>query len=124
MAEQTSWIKPGRVSSSERAPPPMLSLASYINTERPACATAIAAANPFGPEPITIASYCVIMYIATCQALYCLLLFFRCLCTVAIHSQDILRRVLASSPSRTVSRENHRHRPPWPYVACLYGLRG
>src|SRR5579872_3808908 len=57
MAEQTSWTKPGRVSSIEREPPPMVSLASYTRTERPARAIVMAAARPFGPAPTTIASY-------------------------------------------------------------------
>src|SRR2546421_7427859 len=57
MAEQTSCTKPGRVSSIEREPPPMVSLASRTSTERPARANVIAAASPLGPAPTTIASY-------------------------------------------------------------------
>ena len=49
-AEQTSCTKPGSVSSAERAPPPIVSLASSTSTERPARASAIAAASPFGPR--------------------------------------------------------------------------
>ena len=56
IAEQTSWTKPGSVSSAERAPPPTVSAASMTRTESPACASAIAAASPFGPEPTTTAS--------------------------------------------------------------------
>ena len=55
----TSWTNPGKVSAAERAPPPMVSCASSTSTERPVCATVIAAANPFGPEPTTMASYSV-----------------------------------------------------------------
>ena len=55
-AEQTSWTKPGRVSSAERHPPPIVSFASYTVTERPLRASSIAAASPFGPAPTTIAS--------------------------------------------------------------------
>src|SRR6266550_2381101 len=57
MAEQTSCMKPGRVSSIEREPPPMVSLASRTSTDRPARANVIAAASPLGPAPTTIASY-------------------------------------------------------------------
>src|SRR5579871_3245758 len=57
MAEQTSCTKPGRVSSIEREPPPMLSFASNTTTEWPARARVMAAASPFGPAPITTASY-------------------------------------------------------------------
>ena len=56
IAEQTSWRNPGSVSASVRAPPPIVDAASSTRTERPACAMAIAAASPFGPEPTTIAS--------------------------------------------------------------------
>ena len=56
-AEQTSWRKPLRVSAALRNPPPAVSRASTISTEWPACAKAIAAHSPLGPEPITIASY-------------------------------------------------------------------
>src|SRR5215210_3925931 len=57
MAEPTSWTKPGRVSSAERAPPPTVSSASSTITERPLRASSTAAARPFGPEPTTTASY-------------------------------------------------------------------
>src|SRR5947207_14477306 len=56
-AEQTSCKKPGRVSSAERAPPPIVAFASQTRTEHPARASVIAAARPFGPEPTTTASY-------------------------------------------------------------------
>ena len=56
IAEQTSWTKPGSVSSAERVPPPTVSAASSTRTESPARASTIAAASPFGPEPTTIAS--------------------------------------------------------------------
>src|SRR5579863_905134 len=49
--------KSGKVSSPVRVPPPILSLPSITSTERPDCASVIAAARPFGPEPITTASY-------------------------------------------------------------------
>jgi hypothetical protein len=54
--EQTSWTKPGSVSSAERTPPPMVSSASRTSIRRPARASVIAAAKPFGPEPTTTAS--------------------------------------------------------------------
>src|SRR5260370_13503209 len=50
-------MKPGSVSFSERVPPPMLGAASMTSTDLPARAKVIAAARPFGPDPITIASY-------------------------------------------------------------------
>ena len=53
---QTSWTKPGSVSSAERDPPPGSSAASRTVTRRPARASVIAAASPFGPEPTTTAS--------------------------------------------------------------------
>ena len=56
IAEQTSCMKPGSVSSSERTPPPIVSAASRTSTERPARASSIAAASPFGPDPTTTAS--------------------------------------------------------------------
>src|SRR3954468_16014204 len=56
MAEQMSCTKPGKVSSAERLPPPIVSRASTTSTERPARASVIAAARPFGPAPTTIAS--------------------------------------------------------------------
>ena len=51
-----SWTKPGSVSSPLRIPPPIVALASYTTTDRPARARVIAAASPFGPDPTTIAS--------------------------------------------------------------------
>ena len=56
IAEQTSWTKPGSVSSAVRIPPPTVSAASSTSTERPARASTIAAASPFGPAPTTTAS--------------------------------------------------------------------
>ena len=56
-AEQTSCTNPGSVNSAERAPPPISSAASNTTTDLPARARVIAAASPFGPEPITTASY-------------------------------------------------------------------
>src|SRR5487761_525269 len=56
-AEQMSWVNPGSVSCAERAPPLRTSLASSTKTDRPARAHVIAAAKPFGPAPITMASY-------------------------------------------------------------------
>src|SRR5207248_8642418 len=52
-------MKPGKVSSAERAPPPIVAFASQTTTEHPARASVIAAARPFGPEPTTTASYSV-----------------------------------------------------------------
>src|SRR3954471_9141947 len=49
-------MKPGRVSSAERDPPPIVCLASSTRTERPARASTIAAARPLGPAPTTTAS--------------------------------------------------------------------
>jgi hypothetical protein len=39
-----------------RVPPPIVSCASTTRTERPAWASVIAAARPFGPAPTTTAS--------------------------------------------------------------------
>src|SRR5215207_4059482 len=58
MAEQISWTNPGSVSSAERDAPPTVSPASKSSTDQPACASVIAAPNPFGPAPITTASRC------------------------------------------------------------------
>ena len=44
-----SCWKPGSVSSSVRTAPPGASAASSTSTERPASASRIAAASPFGP---------------------------------------------------------------------------
>ena len=55
-AEQTSWTKPGRVSSAERQPPPTVSARLEHRTDRPARARVMAAARPFGPAPTTTAS--------------------------------------------------------------------
>ena len=57
MAEQTSCMKPGSVSSALRVPPPTVSDASTTSTDRPACASVTAADKPFGPPPTTTASY-------------------------------------------------------------------
>src|SRR5438270_8393058 len=51
-----SCVKPGSVSASDRAPPPMVDSASRIPTDLPAPARTRAAANPLGPEPTTTAS--------------------------------------------------------------------
>jgi hypothetical protein len=56
-AEHTSCVKPGSVNSHERVPPPIFSCASRTRTVRPARARTIAAAKPFGPEPMTTPSY-------------------------------------------------------------------
>jgi hypothetical protein len=56
IAEQTSWRKPGSVSSALRVPPPIASLASRTRTDRPAWASVTAAASPLGPAPRTTAS--------------------------------------------------------------------
>src|SRR5581483_8629817 len=55
IAEQTSWRKPGSVSSSVRMPPPIVGSASWTRTSSPARARVIAAARPFGPDPTTTA---------------------------------------------------------------------
>ena len=55
-AEHTSCTYPGSVSSAERVPPPIVSACSSTSTDRPACASAMAAARPLGPEPTTTAS--------------------------------------------------------------------
>ena len=54
-AEQTSWIRPGTVSSALRVPPPIVSAASSTVTSTPARASATAQARPLGPEPTTVA---------------------------------------------------------------------
>ena len=55
-AEQTSWRKPGSVSSAVRHPPPGSSAASTTSTDSPARASVRAATRPLGPAPTTIAS--------------------------------------------------------------------
>ena len=57
MAAQTSWRKPGRVSSFVRMPPPIVSPASRRRTDRFSLAMVMAAASPLGPDPTTTASY-------------------------------------------------------------------
>src|ERR687885_2263798 len=74
MAEPTSWTKPGRVSSAERAPPPTVSSASSTITERPLRASSTAAAKPFGPEPTTTASYVPLALSLTFPMLPCIAL--------------------------------------------------
>src|SRR5215217_8220287 len=74
MAEPTSWTKPGRVSSAERAPPPTVSSASSTITERPLRASSTAAAKPFGPEPTTTASYVPLPFSLTFPMLPCIAL--------------------------------------------------
>ena len=56
IAEHTSCTKPGRVSEADRAPPPGVEAASSTRTDRPGRASVIAAASPFGHDPMTIAS--------------------------------------------------------------------
>ena len=56
-AEQKSCLKPGKVNSWVRVPPPIVSAASTTNTLAPLRASSIAAESPLGPEPIIIASY-------------------------------------------------------------------
>ncbi len=48
-------MNPGNVSSPERAAPPGIGAVSRTCTSKPACASTIAAASPFGPLPITTA---------------------------------------------------------------------
>ncbi|CAM5491494.1 hypothetical protein SHIRM173S_00398 [Streptomyces hirsutus] len=55
-AEHGSCRKPGRVSSSVRAPPPTVPLASNNATEKPRRASSTAAVSPFGPAPTTTTS--------------------------------------------------------------------
>ncbi len=54
-AAHTSWTKPGKVSGSDRTPPPTDSAASSTVTESPARASSTAATRPFGPAPTTTA---------------------------------------------------------------------
>src|ERR1700704_2433436 len=49
-------MNPGRVSASDRVPPPMIASASRTRTDLPAAARTMAAASPLGPAPTTIAS--------------------------------------------------------------------
>src|SRR6266508_1646534 len=56
-AAQMSWRKPGSVSSAVRQPPPIESAASCPVTSRPASASLIAPASPFGPDPTTTARF-------------------------------------------------------------------
>ncbi len=67
-AEQTSWRKPGSVSSEVRAPPPGSSAASTTRTLRPASARVMAAASPLGPAPTMTASCSAIRQRATAGA--------------------------------------------------------
>src|SRR5262249_22620258 len=55
IAEQSSCVSPGTVSSLLRAPPPMRSAASSTVTVTPARARVTAPARPLGPEPTTTA---------------------------------------------------------------------
>jgi len=55
-AEQTSCTNPGSVNGLDRAPPPIASLASSTKTDRPVCASTIAAASPLGPDPIVVSA--------------------------------------------------------------------
>src|SRR5579859_6180147 len=50
-------MNPGSVSSADRVPPPMAASASSTVVRSPAFARTIAAVSPFGPEPITYASF-------------------------------------------------------------------
>ena len=56
-AEQMSCTKPGRVSSPDRVPPPMVGAASTTSTRHPARPRVAAAVSPFGPAPTTTASH-------------------------------------------------------------------
>ena len=55
VAEHTSCIRPGIVSSADRVPPPISSAASRTVVSMPALARTTAAASPLGPEPTTTA---------------------------------------------------------------------
>ena len=55
IAEHTSCLNPGSVSSSVRVPPPIAAFASNTSTSNPARASTTAAVRPFGPEPMTTA---------------------------------------------------------------------
>jgi len=55
-AEQTSCVKPGRVSSADRKPPPAEDLASAMRTVNPSRCKVMAAARPLGPLPTTTIS--------------------------------------------------------------------
>src|ERR687898_3152300 len=50
-------MNPGRVNASDRTAPPGSLAPSRTSTERPALASTIAAARPFGPAPTTMASW-------------------------------------------------------------------
>ena len=52
-AEPKSCRNPGSVSGNVRAAPPGSASASKTSTRSPACASTMAAASPFGPDPIT-----------------------------------------------------------------------
>src|SRR5688572_3819531 len=56
MLEQWSCRNPGSVRAAVRAPPPIVGSASYTVTRNPDAAHTMAAASPFGPDPITMAS--------------------------------------------------------------------
>ena len=51
-AEPKSCRNPGRVRGRVRHAPPGVGWASYTSTARPACASTMAPARPFGPEPM------------------------------------------------------------------------
>src|SRR5690606_21394143 len=56
IVEQTSWRRPGTVSSALRNPPPGVSAPSTTNTEPPWRAMVMEAASPFGPDPMPTAT--------------------------------------------------------------------
>src|ERR1700681_3247168 len=51
-----SWMNPGSVRASDRAPPSIIDCASSTRTDLPALVRSMAAASPFGPAPTTMAS--------------------------------------------------------------------
>ena len=61
MEEQMSCEKPGKVNGNDRQAPPIVDCASITSTDIPAVASVIAADSPLTPEPITTASYDVLL---------------------------------------------------------------
>ena len=55
ISQHTSCMKPGRLSSAVRQPPPGFSAASNTVTSTPHAARHTAAVSPLGPDPMTVA---------------------------------------------------------------------
>ena len=101
IAEQTSCLNPGSVSSFVRVPPPIVRAASSTSTLWPLRAISTAAARPLGPEPTTTASYSGATFAARTQR--------RCGgCSRSTSTGGACRRVGAPSRRRRRSRSTWR----------------